>query len=144
MHTTRPMLPSRFDWPASVIEGLRLAPQELAVIGRARLPGSAEEVLIPTRLAVSGGRGGDDAGYTLAVVPTGKDVAELYVSIQVRGEAAPRVTDQPLRRGFYPPGRPVPVALPRSLPQGKIVVVKVAVQEGRSFRSASENLWIPE
>jgi hypothetical protein len=116
MDTTRPLDQSPFRWPTAVLAGLGIARPDLGVVAWARLPvGSAEQpVYLP--VTVGQGSGGAPARSYRIVVWPGRELTEVFVTLAPAGDdgrpGRPVRSGQPLRHGFYPADRGIPIAIP--------------------------------
>jgi hypothetical protein len=120
MDARQPAGATGFDWPMDVVGALDLGSDELGVVAwiQRDVGGTEQEVYVPVRVSRAGTPAQHD-GYVVQVVP-GTELTEVFVTLAAvdasgRDEATV-VRDGPLRRGFYPAGRVIPIRLP-SLPR---------------------------
>jgi hypothetical protein len=135
------MSPSQFRWPTHLVRSLGLSASQIVAIGRVRLRGRDDEVLVPAQLVTAGGplRVG---GYRLGIVPL-RQFSEVYVSVSLEGSPTRIIEDRPLGRGYYPAGAITYFDLPITVPRGVVVDVLVTGQSDSSYYSAWTKLYLP-
>ena len=117
MDAQRPAGSRRFDWPTDVLAALNLRSEELGVVAwvQGRVGDSPQDIYVPLRLggAAEAGAGGQ---YVVQVTP-GTELQEVFVTLATVDPSGRDGTvllrDQPLKRGFYPAERAIPIPLPK-------------------------------
>lgn len=113
MDAQRPSTPARFAWPRELAAALVPGVGELGVLASQGGAGPARELLLPVRLGATMAE-----RYELVLLP-GSEWRELRYSLSAARDdgasGAVLVRDQALQLGYYPAGRPVRVAIPKSL-----------------------------
>ena len=115
MDTLRPKGTATFTWSTDVLRARGISPADLGVIGWVplRIGNVEREVLLPVSIG-RGPAGGGGARYTLVVVPRA-EVREVFVALdridhagQIVAPVRPRA---PLRYGYYPRNRGLPIPI---------------------------------
>jgi len=114
MDARRPAGSIRFDWPSDVLRKLGLETREVGIVAwtEKRLGESVQDVYVPVRFG--GANSKDQAAYVLQVL-SGSDLREVYVRLST-ADASGReqqviIKDEPLKLGFYPAERPIPIRI---------------------------------
>jgi hypothetical protein len=115
MDTRRPAASTRFDWPSDVLRDLELKMDEVGVVAwtESRMGESYQDVYVPIRVGSAGASPGESS-YLLNVI-SGNELKEIYVRLataDVSGrEQRVIIRDEPLKRGFYPAERAIPIRI---------------------------------
>jgi hypothetical protein len=113
MDAQRPAAPARFAWPRELAAALVPGAGDLGVLASQNGAGPARELLLPVRLGTQA-----SDRYELVLLP-GSEWRELRYSLTAARDdgatGAVLVRDQALQLGYYPAGRAVRLAIPKSL-----------------------------
>lgn len=140
MDSAPPAESASYRWPADVLNALRIGIHEIGVVAWTRMEvgSTSRDVFLP----VSIGDPVSDRSYDLLVLP-GDEFSEIFVSLTaVSQEGQPeRVIwkARPLRYGYYPAGRPVPIRINRPAAHGVYRVELAGLL--RAGGSTTQEMW---
>ena len=147
MDTRREVGESGYAWPGRLLASERIGSAELGIVGTTRVRLGSQQLLVYLPLAVrAGGRERTCGDYLLKLAP-GVRLAEVEVTLARLGEdgtpAAILRENLPLRLGFYPPERAIPVRLTRAeLAEPGLYLLKVGARFPNSTRIASQEYFL--
>jgi hypothetical protein len=104
-----------YSWPGGVLNALHLSKQDIGVVGFVdyHITGENRTLYLPLRIHEKDQK--PSHGYRLVLVP-GSDLKEVFISLaRVEADGRPHtflISDRPLRRGYYPAERGIPVDIP--------------------------------
>jgi hypothetical protein len=115
MDARRPATSKRFDWPSEVLRDLKLKIEEVGIVAwsEKKIGETVQDVYVPIRVG-GAPAGGDQSSYVFQVV-SGSDLKEVFVKLAT-ADASGReqqviIRDEPLKRGFYPAERAIPIPI---------------------------------
>ena len=144
MDTVRPAGSRSYEWPAEMLTVFRLTRAEIGLVGSVgqTVGGVRRDVLVPLAVRPQGEARASRA-LELVVYP-GVDLAEVFLTLApLEPSGAPGrfvVNGEPLRYGYYPADRGVPIRLPELKTRGlHVVEIGATLSSGGS---ATTTAWL--